>query len=76
MPFFVASTAILYYIPYVIFQIFNNDIQSLKELLHNEQVNVKILFSIKENFSFHINISYQGSQRFLISEYLRDQSPW
>ena len=38
MPFFVASAAIIYYLPYIIYQIFNTDVQNLKETIQKEKV--------------------------------------
>ncbi|XP_066925727.1 innexin inx2-like isoform X2 [Clytia hemisphaerica] len=57
MPFFVASAAIIYYLPYIIYQIFNTDVQSLKETIQKEKVNGG---DIVENFfNYDINTIFQ-----------------
>ncbi|XP_065643173.1 innexin inx3 [Hydra vulgaris] len=53
MPFFIASLAILFYLPYVIFKITNSDLMSLKDTLNNKEVKaediVSAYFNVKTN---------------------------
>lgn len=53
MPFYIASLALLFYMPYVLFRIVNTDMISLRDTLTKEQKDADEL--VRNYFNYHVN---------------------